>query len=247
MKYRDALVTESSSKTLIITADNSVSIGNKEHDYIKVDPKLVGALTARVALLEAVCLNAQPIAVSCTLSFPFDSADAQNIMTGIKSEMLNYSLTEQQLTGSCESNFPATVTAIGITVISELLNEPLINKTKLNDKIFVIGKPLVGPEVVQHKSLLPTVNTIKKLQSLKNIHEIIPCGSGGVNSELKQATLNNDCHIELVNTELDLNKSAGPATCLIVVGDIELQHLQSAINNKITLIGYVRSKNEKEY
>ena len=240
MKYRDALVTKIGNKNIVITTDNSVSIGKQKHDLVNVDPELVGQLTARVALLEAISLNAKPLAVSCTLSFPFTNNIAQQILLGIKKEMSNYNLTKAQLTGSCESNFPATVTAIGVTVVSELRQNALMSKIQPNDRVFVIGMPLVGPEVVENLRVLPTANSVKSLLALDYVHEIIPCGSGGVNSELKQVTLNTGYRIELTDTRLNLHKSAGPASCLLVIGNINLHQINQVVKNQVSLIGYIK-------
>ena len=247
MDHRDALITEVNNKLLVVTADNSAGIGQRPNDIVEADPDLVGALTARVALLESVSLGAWPQAVSCTLSFPFATEMGQAVVAGVKGEMSRFNLAETKITGSSESNFPATVTAVGITVISWVeKSHLLLNKLQENDSIFIIGRPYVGQEVVANLSRLPDNQTLKKLTALAGLHEVIPCGSQGIRAELQRLTENNGWSItEQHHCSIDLTKSAGPASCLIAIGELDYQTLSSRLSEPVNYVGYLRRKNEK--
>lgn len=65
------------------------------------------------------------------------------------------------------------------------------------------------PEIVQ-------VTDLQKLLEVLGIHDVIPVGSKGILKEAQLLASNNNSKL-LINQScsLDLNKSAGPSTCLV--------------------------------
>ena len=109
-------------------------------------------------------------------------------------------------------------TALGISVIGVAdKNKLRIGTTQLGDDVYCLGSPKVGSELNNPED--PEIVQVKDLQILLEIftiHDIIPVGSRGIRLEADQlaSSVNSCLRIDPTCT-LDLDKSAGPSTCLI--------------------------------
>ena len=74
----------------------------------------------------------------------------------------------------------------------------------------VIGKPLVGNEVIEYPEDVAPLSVFQKVIQLEGVQSVLPVGSKGIAYELEQLSGKRG------SCELDMEKSAGPSTCFIV-------------------------------
>ncbi|MFL6562567.1 MAG: ATP-binding protein, partial [Bacillus sp. (in: firmicutes)] len=82
----------------------------------------------------------------------------------------------------------------------------------------VVGMPLVGEEVlVQNDQVVP----LSVFQEICRIHDVMvwPVGSRGILYEINQMFPNQVFSQEMIISNVDILKSAGPATCFLAVYD----------------------------
>nr|WP_281000517.1 AIR synthase related protein [Marinitoga aeolica] len=183
-------------------------------DVLKISPYIVGYFGAHVALCENIAYGATSITIVNTLSVEMNNT-GKEIIKGIKkaAELIDID-TENVITGSTEENFPTIQTGIGVTVIG--IKEKNINfKTEKEDVAVLVGLPKVGEEVLKSKSIL-TLDILKRLRDNDFIHEIIPIGSKGIFHEINEISKLWNLEFKLLNDNIDIYKSAGPATCAII-------------------------------
>lgn len=218
-KHRDlTLIDINQEQILVISCDSSGGIGNKENDVVKTDPEIVGYFTTQVSIMEMLSFGAKPITVVDTLSVEMDDT-GKRVIEGIKKALEPLDLDiENILTGSTEENFPVTVTGLGMTIIGIIEKEKWRKPyTKSGLLAVVVGLPKVGNEVLEDNNTIIGIPELLELKKKEYIKEILPVGSKGILYELKQMATTNGLGYVLEDTiNLDLNKSAGPATCAIV-------------------------------
>lgn len=246
-KYRDITFIKIDNNNYIsVACDSAGGIGNKENDIIKVDPFITGYYTACVALAETIAVGAIPITLVNTLSVEMNET-GNKIIRGIHKALDQIGLKKEALiTGSTEENIPVTVTGLGITVLGKVNTSTWkLPKAKEKDIIVAVGIPKVGDEVVNDNGDILTLNQLLRIKKCKYVNDILPVGSKGIRYEaLEMARSSNLRFNEFDNIDLDMNKSAGPATCAIVAIDEKyLDELKSVLSIPITVIGVV----EKSY
>lgn len=219
-KYRDlTLIDINKEQILVISCDSSGGIGDKENDVVKVPPEVVGYFTAQVGLMEILSFGAKPITIVDTLSVEMEDT-GHKIIEGIKEalEPLEFDISNL-ITGSTEENIPVTQTGIGITIVG------IIDKDKWKKPIttsgllaVVVGLPKVGDEVSEdNKKTIMDVGKLLKLKEKNYIKEILPVGSKGILHELNEMAKTNNINFELEdNLNIDVKKSGGPSTCVII-------------------------------
>lgn len=218
-KYRDlTLIDINEEQILVVSCDSSGGIGNKENDVVQTTPEIVGLFTAQVGLMEVLAFGADPIAIVDTLSVEMEDT-GRRIIEGIKKalEPLDFDL-DNLVTGSTEENFPVTVTGIGITIIG-IINKKNWKKpmTKPGLIAAVVGMPKLGNEVLEDENSIMNIQRLLELREKEYIKEILPVGSKGILYELEQISKTNDIGFELEENQLiDLKKSGGPSTCVII-------------------------------
>ena len=122
------------------------------------------------------------------------------------------------MTISTEKNFDTKQTGLGITVIGLCeKNDLRIASSGVNDLVYCVGLPKVGNQIngFDDPDIAKLAN-IDKLLSFEGIHDIIPIGSKGILKELE--IMAKSIGSEFVcepNIRIDINKPAGPSTCLI--------------------------------
>lgn len=183
-------------------------------DVVKISPDIVGYFGAHVALCENIAYGATPITIVNTLSVEMNNT-GKEIIKGIKKAAKLIDIdTENVITGSTEENFPTIQTGIGITVIG--IKEKNINfKTEKENIAILVGLPKVGEEVLNSNDIL-TLDILKRLRDNNYIHEIVPIGSKGILYEINEISKLWDLEFKLLNYNVDLYKSAGPATCAVI-------------------------------
>jgi hypothetical protein len=194
---RDALFIDD----LIICTDNAVSVGELNGDTLKVPYETLGYFSARVVLLELLTSGGRPVAYTVG-NGTINGYDA--IHKGIQKlfSELGYNLPH---ISSTESNFEVTQSSVSITVIGKKEKEV----SKELGKFALIGSPLVGDEVVDGD--IASLKEVKSLLDDTRVICLLPVGSSGI-----QAEALTEFGVTLTSEEVDVNKSSGPSTCLIV-------------------------------
>lgn len=238
-KVRDLTLIEiTCNKTMVIACDSCGGIGMKEQDSFKVPTNYVARFTARVAILEVLCTGAEVVTISNAVCNEMDPTGHQTII-GIKEELKLAGIDHIALTGSTEENFVTNATGIGITAIGICDNNKLrVNNIKQGAVIISMGIPKVGDEIqLQGDKTIVNYDDIYSVLQEPLVYEIIPVGSKGIIYETLEAARNNNLQIKLSeNIAIDINKSAGPATAIIVA--IHPSLLDKYINlDNINLIG----------
>lgn len=224
-KVRDlTLISVDDRKTMVVACDSCGSVGNKESDVLRVPPLITGKFTARVALCEVMCTGAQVVCLTNTVCNEMEPT-GREIMMGIEEELRDAGLSNIVLTGSTEENFPTVTTGLGITVMGIVDNAALkINNVKNDALLIAIGMPKVGHEVLAcNPGDIADYKTIKRLLAMNGVREIVPVGSRGILYEAQELARSNRLHFVLnKNVKLDIEKSAGPGTVIIVAIDKDI-------------------------
>ena len=220
-KCRDLTLVEMNGDNLLVIACDSLgAIGTKEEDYLKTSGSIVGRFTVRVPLMEVMAAGAVPLLIINTLSVEMDPT-GKDIIAGIREELTLAGLADLTVTGSTEENMPTRQTGVGITVIGKAAAADLrLGKVQVGDPVYCLGQPRVGSAVLA--GVVPDVPLLKKLLAQPWGREILPVGSKGVLYEAGQlaSTVQRKFSPAAV-AGLDLYKSAGPATSLLVATEGE--------------------------
>lgn len=241
-KFRDlTLVDINDTQIMVIACDSAGAIGNKEKDIVKVEPEIVGRFTTQTALMEILAIGAKPITIVSTLSVEMNDT-GKKIIKGIKQALEPLGLSDVELiTGSTEENFPSCQTGMGITIVGIIDKENWeMPKTTVNTLAVVVGAPKMGNEVIEDKDKdTLSLSHLLELKSNPNIYEILPVGSKGILYELKEMARTNDLSFYLdEKISLDLERSAGPATCAIVsIDEKEYNNLKNYFPISVEKIG----------
>lgn len=219
--FRDLTLLHIDEKNLmVVTCDSSGAIGMKELDEVKVPYEILGYFTVSVALCELLAFGAVPSLIVDNICMEMKTA-GEGIINGINQALDEIGLDgDKMLTGSTEENMTVKQSGLGITCIG-MIDKQVWEKPKTypSDDLFLIGTPKVGDEVVRGNGL-SNLQVINKIKQLRGIHEILPVGSKGVGYEVKELCLSNAIEIKYSpHHNIDLQKSAGPATCVLVSGE----------------------------
>jgi hypothetical protein len=203
---------------LAVTCDAAGGIGSKPHDKVRADPRLVGKMTARVALMELLAVGADPIAITGTFAVEPEPT-ANRAIDGIRDELRSARLSNIRLLYSSEKNIRVDQTGIGITAFG-VVSEPAlkIGRCKQGDEVVAVGEPCVGTEVIRAEKNRMVADTLDVIRLRKNpsVHELIPVGSRGILYEARVMARESRLRfVPLKFQQLNLKKSAGPATVLL--------------------------------
>ena len=212
---RDLTIVPMGDSCLVIACDSCGAVGAKSGDIFKLSPRYVGKFAARVSLTEVMCAGAKPSVITNGVACEMEPT-GQGIILGIRDELKNAGITDVVLTGSTEENFATSMTAMALTVIGAVPKSKLkFERAAKGDNLILFGSPKMGPEVDLESTGF--YKEIERLLKLPGVKEIIPVGSKGVAYEAKTLAALNGVECELYQTEIDYLKSAGPATCLLVL------------------------------
>lgn len=212
--FRDLTILPfSADKNLVIACDSSAGIGEKEADAVQVDPGITAAFCLRVPLLELYCFGAKPICIVDLIGNEYQPTGAKMI-SGIKGEMARAGIPELPLNGSTEENMTTLTSSVGITVIGERAAGQTMPVIDQDCDLLQLGEPYVGNEVVAHLETIFSYESVRQLRQEAGVLDMLPVGSKGVKYEANQMIQAGDQIAFL--TEEDLEKSAGPATVILL-------------------------------
>jgi len=242
MKYRDLQLIEiDNNNYLTVACDSCGGVGLKTYDTVKVNPEITGYFTARVVLLETLAVGGEVISLINTLSVEMEDT-GKRIINGIKDALNEANIKDTIITGSTEENFLVETTGIGMTIIGKVPKIKINNK-KINngDLAITIGLPKFGNELVNDELILKK-QEIFSINDLPIVHQYsndcIPVGSKGIKYECELLAKEYKLNFELTNMSIDVNKSAGPATTLVVaITEDNLKMLQKKIKTPINIVG----------
>jgi len=222
-KYRDVvMVPLNEDEVLIMACDSCGAVGMKEQDQVKAPPYIVGKYTARVSLMEVISLGAKVVCITVNICNELDPT-GQAVLEGIRSELEECSI-QVPITFSTEKNMMTNMTAVGVTVVGVgNRKDLLLNQSASGDFVYVIGIPKVGSEVVEDQGKIAHTAVLLQLLKVDGIKEIIPIGSSGIEGELDKFLQANQLNVEYArNLPVDMKKSAGPCTAMLVICKGEL-------------------------
>ncbi|MHC1636074.1 MAG: ribbon-helix-helix protein, CopG family [Candidatus Methanospirareceae archaeon] len=228
-------------QVIVLANTSSGGIGPKEEDVVKLDGKLLGRLMARTALIKVISSGAAPIAMVANLSVELLPTGSL-IFQGIREEAGKIK-TLEVLEGHTEENIKTKQTGMGITVIGICMEKELrIGSSMKDDLIIALGEPKVGYEVIRAVNAkfkdIVTLEDILKLSRMPFVHEIIPVGHGGIKEALK--LINGWKYKIEEEVRVDIDKSAGPSTVVLITVDAEnLGEVRKRIKKPIHVIGRV--------
>lgn len=239
--FRDVLLLPVSQEDiLILSCDSAGGIGEKSEDVVKTSSEIVGYFTARVTLAEILALGARPITVVDALAVEMEPT-GRKILQGIQRAIHEIGLDEDiALNGSTEENFPTCQTGIGITALGIIPRKDFRKKrAQKGCHIVLVGKPLVGQEVLDEPQSVLHLKDISNLQKHPKVLEILPVGSKGIRYEIREMAKDNALDFTIgEDIKISLDKSGGPATCAIMaVKDDVVEELISMIQSPLTVLG----------
>jgi ribosomal protein S8 len=229
---------------IVTGSTSSGAVGPKEFDRVKVDGQVLGKFLARVALMDVITTGAFPLLLSLTLGVEKQSTGAA-ISEGVSREARSIGLDPQQvLLENTEDNFETVQTGAGLTVVGLANeNELRLGKTLPGDLIVAVGRPKVGEEVIaaEARGEIADLRNMAQLCQCRYVHDISAVGGFGIASEAKMMAYGVGRQLKLwEKSGVDLNKSAGPATVVLVTIDRErLEDLTSLISKPINVIGEI--------
>ena len=209
---RNVLVFREGNIAFVSAVDSCGGVGTLPGDALAAEPEIVGAYTARTPLLEVLATGASAVFASVSVSNSLQYA--QPILQGVRSVVGG----AVALMVSTEKNMPTGMTAVGVTVTGKCPMENLrLGGPHAGDVLYCVGLPLVGAEVLESGRLTPTPADIRSLMQKPDVHAVIPVGSKGVANEARVLASESGRKVTLYeNTSIDLYKSAGPSTCVVV-------------------------------
>ncbi len=233
-----------SGQAIVVGSTSSGSVGPKSMDEVKVQGRVLGKFLARVALMDVVAMGAFPILLSVTLGVEKEPTGTQ-ILNGIRNEALILGLDPNQvILENTEENFSTVQTGVGLTVIGFATEEEVrLGKTLPGDLLVAIGRPTVGNEVTsaEVKGEIADLKSVSLLVQKKFIHDIVPVGTFGIEYEARMMAHSVGRQLKLAeDTKVDLEKSAGPATVILVTLDpFKLEELSSILQKPIAVVGEI--------
>ena len=223
MKRDVSIISLNEKESLVIAADNSGGIGLKEHDYVKTPYEVVSYYGFRVAVMECMAAGGKP--VSIVMHNFCDNHAWDLLLAGVEKGLEEIGLKGAiSVTGSTESNFAMLQSALGLIVLGKR-ESTYVEEVSFEDrKVAVIGTPLIGNEVIeQEKDVIP-LSLFHELCALDDV-VMVPVGSKGILYELKNMLDDPSIVADSLICDVDVSKTAGPATCVLIAFKSELESL----------------------
>jgi len=229
---------------IVAGSTSSGAVGSKEMDKVKVEGRVLGKFLARVALMDVIATGAFPVLLSVTLGVEKEPT-GNAILEGIRREARSIGLDPNQvLMENTEDNFETVQTGVGLTVVGFANETELrLGKSLPGDLVVAIGNPKVGDEVIAAEvhGEIAELKNVTQLSQRKYIHDIAPVGGFGIANEARMMAYGVGRQLKMCEVQgLDLDKSAGPATVILVTIDREkLEDLTSLIPKPINVVGEI--------
>jgi len=229
---------------IVVGSTSSGAVGPKNMDEVRVTGEILGKFLGRVALMDVIATGAFPLSLSVTLGVEKEPS-GNAILEGIRREARSIGLDPNQVVmEKTEENFETVQTGAGLTVVGFANEEELrLGKTCPGDLIVAIGKPKVGDEVIsaEVRGEIAELKNVTQLSQKKYVHDISAVGGFGIASEARIMAYGVGRQLKLAEGQgLDLNKSAGPATVILVTLSKEkLEDLTDLIPKPISVVGEI--------
>lgn len=229
---------------IVVGSTSSGGIGPKSMDEVKVGGRILGKFLARVALMDVAATGAFPLLLSVTLGVEKEPT-GREIIDGIRNEARVLGLDPNQvLMENTEENFKTKQTGAGLTVIGFANEDELrLGKTRPGDLIVAIGQPKVGDEVIpaEARGQIADLKNVTLLTQKQYVHDIVPVGTFGIGSEARMMAYSVGRQLRLTKgAGLDLEKSAGPATVVLVTIDREkIDELNLLLQKPVNVVGEI--------
>jgi selenophosphate synthetase-related protein len=229
---------------IVVGSTSSGAVGPKSMDKVKVEGRVLGKFLARVALMDVTATGAFPLLLSVTLGVE-NEPTGHEIIEGIRKEATFLGLEPNQvLMKNTEDNFETVQTGAGLTVVGFANEEELrLGKTQPGDIVVAVGKPKVGDEVIpaEARGEIADLKNVMQLSQKKYIHDIAPVGTFGIAYEARMMAYAVGRQLKISeNPKIDLEKSAGPATSVIVTLDKEkIEDLTLLLRKPTTIVGEI--------
>lgn len=228
---------------IVVGSTSSGGVGPKPMDNLKTSGAVLGKFLARVASMDVAATGAFPLLVSVTLGVEKEPTGSE-ILKGISKEIRVLGLEPNQvLKGNTEENFETVQTGAGMTVIGLANEDELrLGKTRPGDLIVAIGKPKVGNEVLpaEARGEIANLKDVISLAKKDFIHDMVPVGSFGIIHEAQMLAYSIGRQLKIEeNTELDLNKSAGPATVVLTTLNREKLDELAFLRKPFNIVGEI--------
>jgi selenophosphate synthetase-related protein len=229
---------------IVVGSTSSGAVGPKAMDKVKVEGRVLGKFLARVALMDVTATGAFPLLLSVTLGVE-NQPTGHEIIEGIRKEATFLGLEPNQvLMENTEDNFETIQTGAGLTVVGFANEEELrLGKTRPGDIVVAVGKPKVGDEVIpaEARGEIADLKNVMQLSQKKYVHDIVPVGTFGVAYEARMMAYAVGRQLKIAeNPKIDLEKSAGPATVVLVTVDKEkLEDLTLLLRKPTTIVGEI--------
>jgi hypothetical protein len=224
-----------------VGCDSAGGIGPKPLDKLKVDGYILGKFTARAALMEVLAVGATLVCVVDALGVEPEPT-GKEILSGVKAEAEKAGLDSKlAVTGSTEKNIVVEQTGIGVTVVGACAKGQLkIGTAQAGDVVVAVGVPSVGAEVLEAEKtgVLAESMDVLRLWELGFVHEVIPVGSTGIGHEVETLAQGAKLRAEFAeHQEVDMRKSAGPATVVLAaLPSNRVPELKKAIKKPIAVV-----------
>ena len=228
---------------VVVGSTSSGGIGAKPLDVLRVEGDVLGRFLARVALMDVLATGAFPVLVSVTLGVE-KMPSGNEILAGVKGEVRVVGLDPgQAVMERFEENFGSVQTGAGLTVVGFANEDELrLGKTKPGDLVVAVGLPRVGGEVLsaEVKGEIVDLRNVLTLCQQSFVHDVFPVGGLGIGYEARMMAFGVGRQLEFEKSELDLVKSAGPATVVLVSMDPDkLGDLGLIVRKPLTVVGRV--------
>ncbi len=229
---------------IVVGSTSSGAVGPKPQDKVKVKGRIVGKFLARVALMDVVAVGAFPVLLSVTLGVEKEPT-GHEILEGIRSEAVVLGLDPNQVVlEKTEENFATAQTGAGLTVVGFANQDDLrLGKTVPGDLLVAVGKPKVGEEVIPAEvhGEIADLRNMATLSQRRYVHDIVAVGSQGIAHEARMMAFAVGRQLKFAEqTAVDLEKSAGPASVVLVTLDPKrLEDLVLLLQKPVTVIGEI--------
>lgn len=206
--------------SLVVAVDSDGGIGSRANDFVKVPEYVLGRFAMRVPLMEILSCGARPIAAFDMLTVPMDDL-GREIVRGVRDELLDAGLGDDfPLSGSTEDNVPASSTGVATTVLGLVHQDDFRpGISRLGDRVLCVGLPKSAPddEITLDDEEIIRLSHMNELLRMEGVHDLLPVGSRGVSHEAREMARSAGLEFKLTGgRRLDVDKSAGPCTCVLV-------------------------------
>jgi hypothetical protein len=231
VKVRGAVAVRTPLGYLVAACDGLAAIGAMPADAVTAPWPVVGAFTARVALMELMALGAEPRLLTVTASLaPAD------VVAGAVREAGRAGLGEGDVAWSAEHNVDPAQTAVGVTAVGIA---PVLRLARAGPGLAAValGRPKVGRDVRLDDPEIADLPALRRVLACPAAVAVSPAGSGGLAARAR--ALADEAGMRFAPGAppgWDVTASAGPATSLVCV-TADPEAIRTAFRGPAAVIG----------